>query len=333
MSSFAYSAANIFPLKVLLHQQLENTIRLEGKIVPVHVQLNPTNRCNFSCGFCSCSERDKTVEMPLEKMIDCMKTARNLGCQSVTITGGGEPTIHRNFKEMVEKLRGLGLQLGLVTNGSLVGQFPSRFFDNFVWVRVSSGDHLEKQLNRLDLNVDLWLNNIQLASENSMADWAFSYVAGTKINYELIAKLVKFANMLKFSHVRIVNDILNAEKQKLTMKMIRGHLDMNRVDDKLVNYQSRSSYTRGTNPCYISLLKPVISADGKIFPCCGCQYALENPSRDYEKSMCMGSVDELEKIYDEQSFFDGSVCKKCYYSGYNVVLHHMLHGIAHAAFV
>jgi len=334
MSSFAYSAANILPLKVLLHQQLLNSIRFQRKIVPVHVQLNPTNRCNFNCKFCSCSERNKNLEMPLDEIVDCMKTARNLSCQSVTITGGGEPTLHKHFKEMVEKLRELGLQLGLVTNGSLVEQFPSRFFDNFVWVRVSAGDQLPNQLKRIGCSVDSWLQNIDVVSfKSSTADWAFSYVVGTKINYNLVARLVKFANEMKFSHVRIVNDILNAENQQNSMVLVEKYLQSQRINDNIVFYQSRSTYTKGTNPCYISLLKPVISAEGKIFPCCGTQYALENPSRDYEKSMCMGTVNELEEMVNEQRFFDGSVCKKCYYSGYNVVLHHMLNGVAHEAFV
>jgi len=330
-NKFAFSAANTFPLKVLLHQPLASVMRLEHKIIPVHVQLNPTNRCNFSCGFCSCSGRDKNLELPLESVVELMTEARSLGCQSATITGGGEPTLHHDFREMVEKLRGLQIQLGLVTNGSLLNYYLSRFFDNFVWVRVSAGDKLPKQLRRIGLSLDSWLDHIDLACKGSTADWAFSYVVGSRTNYGLIAKIVEFANSHSFSHVRIVNDILEADSLQHETSLIRQYLHDEGIVDSLVNYQSRSSYTRGINPCYISLLKPVISAEGKIFPCCGTQYALVNPSRDYEVSMCMGS--NLSELIKNQRFFDGSVCQKCYYSQYNLVLGYMLHGIKHSAFL
>lgn len=331
---FAFSAANTFPLKVLLHRQLSNMINTEGKVIPVHVQLNPSNICNFKCDFCSCSGRNKKLVLPVEDNVELMRTARNLGCQSVTITGGGEPTLHPNFTELVHKLRGLELQLGLVSNGSLLSYLPERFFDNFVWFRISAGDNLVYQLNRIGMSLDSWLYHIDNHCKDSKCDWAFSYVIGEKPNFSLIAKLVEFANSHNFSHIRIVNDILKAEHLADKMVSVKQYLNKNKVDDCLVNYQDRSGHTLGYSPCYISLLKPVIDAQGAIFPCCGTQYALANPSRDYEQSMRMGNGAEgLRSLVESQRFFDGSVCVKCYYGGYNTVLKYMLHGVKHSLFL
>ena len=86
----SYSAAGTLPIKILLHDKLIQRIRKEGKIMPIHVQLCPTNKCNLSCAFCSCSERDKKLELSYENIDEIMTKAKHCGCESVTITGDAE---------------------------------------------------------------------------------------------------------------------------------------------------------------------------------------------------------------------------------------------------
>lgn len=333
MSSFAFSAANVFPLKVLLHEKVRFEANHKRRVIPVHVQLNPTNKCNFNCGFCSCSGRNRNLELSDHEIYALMLRFRRLGCESVTITGGGEPLLHKNFNEMISLIHGLGIEIGLVTNGVLLNYLPKGVLEKIVWIRVSASDVLPTQLRRLGMDTKTWLTTIGSAVTRHHLDWAFSYVVSNKVNYSLIKQIVAFANNHDFTHIRLVSDILNAEQIAYQMPLIKYRLKTKDIDDSLVNYQSRSSWTLGTNPCYISLLKPVVGADGYVYPCCGTQYALANPRRDYEKSMRLGHIDELERIYGEQEFFDGSVCVKCFYSGYNQVLHHMLNGVKHAKFV
>jgi len=133
--------------------------------------------------------------------------------------------------------------------------------------------------------------------------------------------------------MRIVNDIFIADELKEQMNNVKYYLKDNVFDDSIVNYQDRSEWTSGYNPCYLSILKPVIGADGYIYPCCGTQYALENPSRDYEELMRMGHIDNLEDVLLNQWFFDGSICYKCYYGNYNKVLSILMNGLKHKEFV
>jgi len=84
---YSYAAASLFPIKILLNNGLVKHIRENRKIPMVHVQLNPTNRCNRSCSFCSCSERNKSIELTHKRIVNVMKEVKKYGCQSVTITG------------------------------------------------------------------------------------------------------------------------------------------------------------------------------------------------------------------------------------------------------
>lgn len=66
---------------------------------------------------------------------------------------------------------------------------------------------------------------------------------------------------------------------------------------------------------------------------CGSQYAKDNPSMDYDESMCMGIAADLYEIYQEQRYFDGSQCVRCYYDDYNSLLAQMIEPVEHEEFL
>lgn len=339
---FSYSSASTYPMKLLLHPELISSCRLNQKVIPLHLQLNPTNKCNFNCPMCSCSARDKNLEMSIDDIRVFMADFKRLGGKSVTITGGGDPAMHSHFQEMVKIIKGLGLDIGLVANGSLMDVIDP-VLDYITWFRISSSDSLPYQLKKYtDLTLVDWLHNIHDATVNyPNVDWAFSHVVLQKPflerqweDFDLVTKIVRFAVDHDFTHVRLVNDIFKADDMGKLMFDLKEYLTIfEEVDCGKVNFQARSEWTRGMNPCLISLLKPVLGADGFFYPCCGTQYALLQPSRDYEKTMRMGCWTDFEKMIEEQRSFDGSVCVKCYYSNYNLMLDAMVKGLKHENFV
>jgi hypothetical protein len=134
-----------------------------------------------------------------------------------------------------------------------------------------------------------------------------------------------------FTHVRLVADIF--EPEKIDMEKIKKKVSEAGISDEIVIYQGRKDFMPGQEKCLISLLKPVIGADGFIYPCCGTQYALEEPGRDYEKTMRMGEARDLEKIIENQAHFNGAVCSKCYYNEYNEALKILISEVHHKKFV
>jgi len=322
---YTYTAANIFPTKILTNMELLNKIMNEKKIPPIHVQLNPTNRCNLNCPFCSCSARDKRMELSREDIKEIMSKARRIGCESVTITGGGEPLMHPNIFDIIRDIGDMGIKIGLVSNGLLLDSITTEIFSYITWIRISSGDNRGFP--------DRYKKHLENAMEKGQnVDWSFSHVVTAKPNYDTIRELVKFANKHACSHVRLVSDLLDLNAVK-DMKQIKKILNNAGISDELVIYQGRKKYVPGVKKCLISLLKPVVGADGMLYPCCGTQYALENPGRDYEKTMNMGPAKDIDKLYENQAWFDGSVCVKCYYDNYNKALDILLADVHHKEFV
>lgn len=333
--SASYGAANTFPAKVIANKRLIDKILNEHRIPMFHAQLNPTNQCNFNCSFCSCSARDRGQMLSLEQISGLLRTLSDCGCCSATITGGGEPLMHPAINSIIEKTRACGIEVGLVSNGTLLPRLNADTLSKITWIRISSSDSLDKQLHHLGVTVDDWLEKIRehvLLSEGKV-DWAFSHVVSKEPNFRLIAKLVNFASRNNFTHARLVNDIHIANDLVEEMLSVKSHLRKMKIDDSSVNYQDRSTWTRGAEQCYISLLKPLIGADGFVYPCCGTQYALDNPARNYESSMRMGFWTDLHQIHEKQLHFDGSSCAKCYYDNYNWALKTLLSELDHLSFV
>jgi len=250
--------------------------------------------------------------------------AKSLGAKAVTITGGGEPLCYPHFEELVDYFFQTGIKIGLVTNGLLLHKVSAETLQKVVWCRISSGDD-----RAFDTKYQARLEKAVWSAPN--VDWAFSHVVGEQPNIPTIARVVAFANRNRFTHVRLVADLFIPEA--IGMSGVKSWLTQMKVDDSIVIYQPRNQYVRGGD-CYICYLKPVIGPDVKVYTCCGVQYALDPPSRDMTEPLCLGSALELDKIIARSNKpFDGSICKKCYYTAYNQILRTMLSEIKHAEFV
>src|SRR5512139_1013314 len=86
---------------------------------PISINLDLTSACNFACPFCVDSKLIRIRKsLALENVKNTVDALHSHGLLSVILIGGGEPTLHRDFGEIVRYLKGKGLQIGIVTNGS-----------------------------------------------------------------------------------------------------------------------------------------------------------------------------------------------------------------------
>lgn len=304
----SFTAADVLPMKLFLIDGLVDQIK-KGYIPPVHISLCPTNKCNQNCSFCSYSERDRNLEMSYAQAINILETFKHLGTKAVDLTGGGEPLLYPWINEVIDYISTNDMQLSLTTNGLLLRYIHDRI-SMFTWIRISVSDYTPWE------NIE---KIIPYIDDNTSVDWNISYVLTRKPNYDLFMKVVVLANNVNcITHVRAVSDLLDL-KHLPPIDRYRLYLDYDAVDDSKVIYQNRQKYSLGAKKCLISLLRPNIDAKGDVYPCCGTQYAIEaNPARNFAPTFNMGN--NYKDIWAHQKYFDGSVCTKCYYYGYNEVL-------------
>jgi len=123
---------------------------------PIHLYLYLSDLCNHNCSFCayrqdgytttelfiSHNEDGSVIKNPnrmltLEKVISILDDAALLDVKAIQFTGGGEPTLHPNFAEIVDIAHALGIETSLVTNGSRLNERAISALMKSSWVRIS----------------------------------------------------------------------------------------------------------------------------------------------------------------------------------------------------
>ncbi len=309
-----YTAALEFPWKLLKC----NEAVVDGKIIPYHIQFSPTNRCNGNCRWCSVSKIDRTLEMNYEEASKMITYFSTLGTKAITITGGGEPTIHNSIGKIISVAKDLGLQVGIVTNGLWWGREKfdsSTIAPQLTWARMSiidtEGDYNCKRVE-------------QFAYNFKCVDIGISFTTTPSVNIETAKRICQIANHFEnITHVRFVQDILNSDDSGITK--VKEACES--ITDKAI-FQYRNAHGFGATRCLISKLKPYIDPRGLVFPCCGVQYATDQ-TRYMPTEFSMGHWADFENM----DFFNGSICKRCHYEKYNDALSGLTEQIEHERFL
>jgi len=136
--------ATLQRLKDYVHWQRDCKIDAPGRglpiFSPISINLDLTSACNFSCPFCVDSRLINAGKtLALEDVKETIHTLHSRGLLSVILIGGGEPTLHKDFGEIVRYIKSKELQIGIVTNGSrlekieaIVGELKEKD-----WIRIS----------------------------------------------------------------------------------------------------------------------------------------------------------------------------------------------------
>jgi MoaA/NifB/PqqE/SkfB family radical SAM enzyme len=92
----------------------------------ISLELDLTNLCNHNCPGCT-GIRDLPVSLTFEQVKSLVdEFADVVEGKSVIISGGGEPTIHPNFTEILYYIKNKGLKIGLNSNGLALNEVKAK---------------------------------------------------------------------------------------------------------------------------------------------------------------------------------------------------------------
>lgn len=314
---------------------------LEGQdVYPSQLEISLTMACNLKCIWCVDKPWREKFPGTLDAQILLQRLAEfyDLGTHSITIEGGGEPTCHPRFQQIVEEAHRMGFSLGLITNGTRMKQFIS-LVPLFRWIRVSlDAPNAELYLKYKGLDAfEHVLYNLNRMAEEKRRTGAGTVLGvgylGSKegMDVKQLAPLVYSLRSMGLSYVQF--------------RRITEHpdLDAGMVDlSPLLKFANNSFhvYVHQLNemnpgnmglPCYAHRLVSVISGSGDVFFCC----RLRTSENDF-----MGHIGNLYKqtVRDiwtsaerrkmvknvESPQFTSHFCPECRHTKYNVVLHRLL---------
>lgn len=92
------------------------------------IRLETSLSCNLNCNYCySGGGLVSNDKMSYETMLDAINQAKKMGAKSVVVIGGGEPTIYKNFKPLIEYIRTAELVPVIFTNNQTMTPDLARF--------------------------------------------------------------------------------------------------------------------------------------------------------------------------------------------------------------
>lgn len=137
--------------KIVHHADKVQAIR-EGRVAPPsQVQIIISDYCNHDCSFCAYRTSGYTTNqlfnegdnhnpkrfIPYEKVLEILDDCREMGVKGIQLTGGGEPSAHPKFGEILQAVLDRDLELAVVTNGTALKDWHIPLLARAAWVRVS----------------------------------------------------------------------------------------------------------------------------------------------------------------------------------------------------
>lgn len=127
--------------KLFLHQEAMQALR-DGGGKPIHAWLAAHDNCSHKCSFCSVGERPGDV-LSFNIIKQYFTDLAELGLKAVTLSGGGNSIMYHcketgaDFNNLVDFLHGLGLEIGVITNGLPLEMF---YHTGSEWICLSKAD-------------------------------------------------------------------------------------------------------------------------------------------------------------------------------------------------
>ena len=103
--------------------------------LPIAGNFELTARCNFNCPMCYVHLSNEEVsarggELTAQQWLDIAKAAKDKGMIFALLTGG-EPLVRKDFFEIYDGMREMGLMISINSNGSMLeGKILERFLEN-----------------------------------------------------------------------------------------------------------------------------------------------------------------------------------------------------------
>jgi MoaA/NifB/PqqE/SkfB family radical SAM enzyme len=100
--------------------------RDDGRLLAIRLETNKT--CNLQCRYCYAeSVRGGEDVQDYELLRNAVRQAADLGVRSVVVIGGGEPTIHRRFRDLISFIHALDIMPVIFTNTLTMTDDLARF--------------------------------------------------------------------------------------------------------------------------------------------------------------------------------------------------------------
>jgi len=287
------------PLKIVWFPDKLNSLRNKKVTAPLYVRIKPTNRCNHNCFFCVYNKSYANMhenmirqdEISREKILEILFDLKKIGVKAITYSGGGEPLIHPNIIEIMNKTLEYNIDLSILTNGQKLNGERAKILSKAKWVRISIDyfDEVGFKTSRggsSKMFLEIIDNIKKFAKEPHDGDFEVNFII-TKENYKGLEKAAKLLKSLGIDNVRFspvwIKNMTNyhdsIKKEVIqSIKNIKEKFEDNNFKIYSGYHKaaiSKIALYRSYTKCPFMQIVPVIGADSNVYNCHNQSYSEE----------------------------------------------------------
>lgn len=333
-------------LKPAWHLNRILQLREKQDIVPTHLQLIISDLCNQDCGFCAyrmdqgfSTEQFKGPEgeknpkrfIPLEKIKEILFDCQMMGCKAIEFTGGGEPTVHPEWREALEFAFEHNLQCGLVTNGTRLRKDDRELLEQLKWLRISldAGTRVTYETTRRSRLWQKALDSIAFAASLHGPYVGVGFVV-TQENFSELVEACKLVKSYGVPYIRIsaMFSNLGAEYYAGIYDSIRAQIEeaktLQNERFKVVDFfgarvQDLELAAPNYSFCGYQQFVVYIGGNQKVYTCCTNAYTKKGEIGDLREMSFNDWVHERRQIA-----FDARQCHHCQFNDKNRVIDYLV---------
>lgn len=336
-------------LKIFHHQEILQCLQSGERCSPVYIRIKPTNRCNHNCNYChyrsaylDLDEYNPTDEIPHVKMMEIIDDMSDMGVKAVTFSGGGEPLLYPYIEEAMEKILECGIDLSIITNGSLLRGKKAEILSKAKWVRISIesiNDDEYCQIRGIKKNSfnELCDNIKEFAKmKEDTCELGVNVVVSNQ-NYREVYQMAELMKSLGVNHVKFAPLITTNTreyhelfKDEVTKEIDKAQKDMTDANYRIINlytgdFADSVVFERQYSKCPIKEFICVIGANSKVYYCHDKAYLSDGMVCDISRSSFREEWDS-KKVTSKFKHFDAKQCCKqhCVYDSRNKLINSFL---------
>jgi organic radical activating enzyme len=273
--------------KLLKHLDKLELIQ-NGKVPsPVMVHMSICNPCNLTCSFCCFANRAMKEILSLDRIKLALDQYKELGATGLELTGGGEPSLHPQFDEIVRHAHSLGFAIGICTNGTKLTKWKD-LWQYFAYVRLGmygfdeGYDYDLSVFQGLKTKVSaayVWdFNTDTSTNPNITGEWkdkSYKKLSANRQKEENFYRMLdwveknKIPTRIAFNAIKSPDEVLKDIEQ---IKLLIKNRDLKYAFLSDFNYKP----TRRNDHCYMHMVKPFVFTDGSVYVCPSSELSVEN---------------------------------------------------------
>jgi len=311
-------------------------------IVPTHVQLDLTGKCNYNCHVCFYRnagfkhlEFVPYEEIKVDRALRLIDEFGEIGIPAIELTGGGEPLMYPAIKQVLKKIAKNKMELALVTNGSLLNEEILSYIENPAWIRFSidsaTPETYEKYHQVPKKYFNIVLKNLERVVNSGFKNCIIgvSFVISPLNYHEIAAAAALFKSIgvdnirYSFAYTSKYDKLLTEEQKEEAFRQMDIAKSFEDNDFKVFAMKERiidfGKPNYDFSYCGYQRFTFQIGCDGRCYPCCILKYYPKYSFGNiYEKPLKEILFGEDRKKYLDN--FDVTKCLPCWLRHRNKVI-------------